>query len=125
MFIYWRPLLAGLVAWAGGTIVLRLAGERVFNDLRWPFVLALLTTSACVFAWVARYMCRRLRLARPEQVPAVVFLVLPTLLLDAVTAAFFGHVFPNIAAGAAGVFGGWMLACCGGALCGVLRDVHV
>jgi hypothetical protein len=124
MFVHWRPFAVGVLAWAGGTIVLRIAGERLLNDLRGPFILALLTTSACIFGWVARYMCRRLTLSRGEQVPAVVSLVLPTLLLDALTAAFFGHVFPNITAGAAGVFGGWMLACCGGALCGVLRDVQ-
>jgi len=43
---------------------------------------------------------------------------LPTLCLDAFSATFFPAVFPNIAPGAAGVFGGWMLACCAGGLIG-------
>jgi hypothetical protein len=47
-------------------------------------------------------------------------LVLPTLLLDTFASAFFPYVYPNLLVAAAGLFGGWMLWCCGGALLGVL-----
>ena len=47
-------------------------------------------------------------------------LALPTLLFDPFSSAFFSAIFPNIAPEMAGVFGGWMLVCCAGALLGVL-----
>jgi hypothetical protein len=46
------------------------------------------------------------------------FVMLPTLLLDPFSSAFFPAVFPNIAPEMAGVFGGWMLCSCAGALLG-------
>ncbi len=48
---------------------------------------------------------------------------LPTLLLDPFSSAFFPAVFPNMAPEVAGVFGGWMLWCCAGALVGVMIPV--
>jgi len=39
--------------------------------------------------------------------------------LDTFSAAFFATVYPNIPPEAAGLFGGWILCCCGGALLGV------
>jgi hypothetical protein len=45
--------------------------------------------------------------------------MLPTLLLDPFSCAFFHTVFPNLDPGAAGAFGGWMLIFCAGAVAGV------
>jgi hypothetical protein len=69
-------------------------------------------------AFLARRMCGRL--PPQEWLAGAVSLVLPTLLLDPFSSAFFPAVFPNIDPSAAGVFGGWMMWCCAGALAGVM-----
>ena len=65
----------------------------------------------------------RTRIARPlgraTASLAVIALLLPTLSLDAFSAAFFPAVFPNLPASGAGVFGGWMLICCAGGFAAV------
>jgi hypothetical protein len=63
-----------------------------------------------------------LRIARREWVEAATILILPTLLLDPLSSAFFATVFPAADPRGGGVFGGWMLACCGGAIVGVWLD---
>jgi hypothetical protein len=40
-------------------------------------------------------------------------------MLDACSALFYPRVFPNLDPASAGAFGGWMLACCAGAILGV------
>jgi hypothetical protein len=69
---------------------------------------------------LARRLCRRFHLPTDAWPGAAISLALPTLLLDPFSSAFFPVVFPNIPASAAGIFGGWMLCCCAGALTGVI-----
>ncbi len=69
-------------------------------------------------AWLARRLCRRFRLQPNEWPAGAISLALPTLVLDPFSSAFFPFVFPNLAPELAGVFGGWMLFCCAGALLG-------
>jgi hypothetical protein len=40
--------------------------------------------------------------------------------LDPFSSVFFPFVFPNMSPAVAGVFGGWMLWCCAGALIGAM-----
>jgi len=40
--------------------------------------------------------------------------------LDALASAFFPMAYPNLSEAAAGIFGGWMLICCGGGLAGLV-----
>jgi hypothetical protein len=61
-------------------------------------------------------------LKREDRIAGAVSIALPTLLLDPFSSAFFPAVFPNMAPEVAGVFGGWMLICCAGALMGALRE---
>jgi hypothetical protein len=63
---------------------------------------------------------RWLDLEKKSRAVAISLLVLPTLILDPFSCAFFSSVFPNIDPAAAGAFGGWMLICCGGAVIGGL-----
>jgi len=70
-------------------------------------------------AWVVRRLCRRFRLPQEQWLAGAVSVALPTLMLDPFSSAFFPVVFPNMASQVAGVFGGWMLWCCAGALLGV------
>lgn len=114
-----RLLLCGLAIWFGATLAFRLAGQRFLHPGNWKDTL---TTFAIVFpliAWIVRRLCRRFGLP-PDQWPAGAFwLLLPTLLLDPFSSAFFPIVFPNMAPEVAGLFGGLMLWCCAGALVGV------
>lgn len=111
-------LLCGLLAWFGGTIALRAGGQYVLPAAGGREILLLFAISGAASAWFARGLCRALKLERDHWSAGAVALVLPTLLLDAFSAAFFPTVFPNIAPSAAGAFGGWMLCCCAGALLG-------
>lgn len=112
-----RPLFFyGLAIWALATIALRLAGQHLLHPDRAFVTILLFAASFPLMAALARNLCRRLP---PEQWPAgAISLALPTLLLDPFSSAFFPIVFPNIAPAMAGVFGGWMLWCCAGALAG-------
>lgn len=113
-----RLFVTGLMIWASATALLRLVGQRLLRPVAWPVTLALFAVSFLLMALLARRLCRRLP---REQWPAgAISLALPTLLLDPLSSAFFPVVFPNIAPQMAGVFGGWMLVCCAGALAGVM-----
>jgi len=114
---YFKSLFfPGLGIWFAATVALRLAGEHVLRPGRGPLIL--FAISFPLMAWLARRLCRRFRLPREQWLRGAVSLALPTLLLDPFSSAFFGVVFPNIAPEMAGVFGGWMLWCCAGAIAG-------
>ena len=108
-----------------GTLALRVAGQRLLRPGDWTGMLILFAVSFPLMAWLVRRLCGRFQ-ARQEQWPAgAVSVLLPTLLLDPFSSAFFPVVFPNMAPEVAGVFGGWMLWCCAGALVGVtIRPVR-
>lgn len=114
-----RLFLYGLAIWLGATIALRMAGQHVLHPDNWKGTLTLFAVSFPLMAWIVRRLCSRSQL-RPEEWPAgAISIALPTLLLDPFSSAFFPAVFPNMAPEVAGVFGGWMLWCCAGALLGV------
>ena len=113
-----RLLLAGLSIWAAATLFLRFQGEHLLSPGGTGRTLILFAVSFPAMAFLARRLCRRL--PPQERLAGAVSLVLATLLLDPFSSAFFPEVFPNIEPSAAGVFGGWMLWCCAGALAGVM-----
>jgi len=108
--MFMRALLTGIVIWLIGTIGIRLGGQWL---LRPRFALALYALSFIAMALVAP------RLLRGDRRSAVTLLMLPTLTLDALACIFFTTLYPNVDPAAAGLFGGWMLICCGGAVAGV------
>ena len=113
-----RLFLYGLGIWVGATIALRIGGQYVLHSGDWKGTLLLFAVSFPLMAWIVRRLCARFQ-PRPEQWPAgAISIALPTLLLDPFSSAFFPMVFPNMAPEVAGVFGGWMLWCCAGALVG-------
>jgi len=61
---------------------------------------------------------RLFRALSVDAIEGVTLLALPTLLFDPFSCLYFAALFPNVAAPAAGIFGGWMLICCGGAVAG-------
>jgi hypothetical protein len=115
-----RLLLAGLGIWAAATIALRAGGQHVLHPGDAGGTIVLFAVSLPVTAWTVRRLCRRFRLPRDQWVAGAVSALLPTLLLDPFSSAFFPAVFPNIVPEAAGLFGGWMLWCCAGGVMGAV-----
>jgi hypothetical protein len=87
---------------------------KAFDD----FFSILFAVSFTLMAWIVRRLCRRFQLPSEQWLLGAVSVTLPTLLLDPFSSASFPIVFPNMAPEVAGVFGGWMLWCCAGALVG-------
>lgn len=118
MLLHRALLLYGLAIWLVATAALRLGGQYVLHPGHFAGTVALFAVSFLLMAWLARRLCRRFQL-QPNDWPAgAISLALPTLVLDPFSSAFFPVVFPNLAPELAGVFGGWMLCCCAGALLG-------
>jgi hypothetical protein len=113
-----RLLVSGLVVWLGASAALRVDGQRLLHPGDTAGTLLLFLVSFPLMAWVARRLCRKL--PSEQWLRGAVSFALPSLLLDPFSSAFFPLVFPNMAPVMAGVFGGWVLWCCAGALVGVM-----
>jgi hypothetical protein len=109
MFV--RAFIIGIVFWLGGTIIIRLAGQHLLRADR-----ALLLY---LFSFILLASITPLLLKGTDRRSAVTLLMLPTLILDALACPYFTTIYPNVDPAAAGLFGGWMLICCGGAVVGV------
>jgi hypothetical protein len=116
---YTRAFSTGLLMWLAGTIGVRIAGQRVLHADHASRTLILYLVSFLLMAWLIPGICRGMGLERESWFKATAALILPTLLLDPFSCVFFAKVFPNVDPAAVGVFGGWMLICCGGAVAGV------
>jgi len=114
-----RLLLYVLGIWIAGTVALRVAGNNFLHPGDGFRIFLLFAISFPLTAWLVRRLCTRFVMRREDWPAGAVSVLLPTLLLDPFSSAFFPVVFPNIAPEAAGLFGGWMLWCCAGALLGV------
>jgi hypothetical protein len=116
---YLRPvLLLGLVLWLVGTIASRLVGNRLLHADQPLETMVLYLFSFVIMGLLVQRIFQRLGLERDSWPTAVTLLMLPTLVLDPFSCGFFRTVFPNVDPAAAGVFGGWMLMFCGGAVAG-------
>lgn len=115
-----RLLFLGWAVWAAGTIVLRAAGHHLFPPSGSAGTVGLYAASLVGSGAFVAVLCRSLSLPADRWPTAAAIVVLPTLLLDAWTSAFFPVVFPNLPAQSAGLFAGWMLSCCAGALAAAL-----
>lgn len=113
-----RLVVYGLIGWIAATMALRAGGQYLLRPGSWTGTLVLFTISFPIMAFLVRRLCSGLHLPQEEWLAAAVTVMLPTFLLDPFSSAFFPVVFPNMAPDVAGVFGGWMLWCCAGALVG-------
>jgi hypothetical protein len=114
-----RFLIIGFALWLLGTVLIRVAPVEQLPAFSSTRILVLYALSfGLMFFLVRQFIARHMSPADARE--ACIALVLPTLLLDPFTAAFFTSLFPNWPAQAAGVFGGWMLFFCAGALLPVL-----
>src|SRR5579863_1070471 len=115
-----RLLFSGLAIWLVGTIALRVMGQRLLHPNHGMGTLVLFAVSFLLMAIVVRRLCSRAGLPPERWLRGAFWVALPTLLLDPFSSAFFPVVFPNMSPEVAGVFGGWMLFCCAGALVGAM-----
>ena len=119
--MWFRTVCLGVLLWMAGTAGIRLAGQGILQPHHTARTVGLYLISFVLMAWLIPRICRRLGV-QPDLWPrAATLLILPTLILDPFSCAFFATLFPNLDPGAAGVFGGWMLICCGGGVAGVWR----
>jgi hypothetical protein len=114
-----RAFLTGFLMWMAGTIGIQLGGRGLLHASRTPQTLILYLASFLLMALLIPRICRGLTIDRDLWFKVTAALILPTLLLDPLSCVFFAATFPNVDPAAAGVFGGWMLICCGGAVAGV------
>ncbi len=114
-----RVLIVGFIIWLAASIVLRCAGQYVLQPANPAGVAILLLTSFPLMALVARRICADAAIQREQWSAAGILLVMPSLVLDTFSTIFFPVVYPNMPGEAAGLFGGWILICCAGALFGV------
>jgi hypothetical protein len=111
--------MIGLAIWLGATVTFRFAGQYLLRPESLLASAALLGASFPLMALVARRICSDAALP-PESWPAAgALMIMPSLVLDTFSSAFFPIVYPNMNPGTAGPFGGWILCCCAGALAGV------
>jgi Kef-type K+ transport system membrane component KefB len=114
-----RALFIGLLLWFVGTIAIRLIGQHALPTHNIARIVILYAVSFVLMVVVVPRICRRLKFDKERWFEAATLLILPTLLLDPFSCVFFPAVFPNLDPAAAGLFGGWMLICCGGGVAGV------
>lgn len=107
-----RVLAIGIAFWIIGTAVTRFTGQHLLLPAR---ALPLYAVSFVAMFLLALRLFRTLRV---DAIEGVTLLALPTLLFDPFSCLFFALLFPNVAPSAAGIFGGWLLICCGGAVAG-------
>jgi hypothetical protein len=117
--MYVRLVRIGFVIWLGATLALRFGGQHLLRPGDWKGTLVLFAVTFPLIGWLVRRLCSKASLRQSEWLTGAVSLLLPTLLLDPFSSAFFPVVFPNMSPQVAGVFAGWMLWCCAGALVGV------
>ncbi|MGD0365495.1 MAG: DUF5367 family protein [Bryobacteraceae bacterium] len=116
-----RTLITGISIWTCGTLGIRLAGHGLLQPGRGAQTVILYLASFVLMAFLVPRICRRLGFEKEQWPRAATLLILPTLVLDPFSCAFFSSMFPNLDPAAAGAFGGWMLICCGGGIAGVWR----
>ena len=119
-----RALLTGTLVWIGGTLGIRFAGQRLLQPGHTARTIGLYLISFLLMALFVPRLCSRIGFDRNLWPKAATLLVLPTLILDPFSCAFFASMFPNLDPAAAGAFGGWMLICCGGGIAGVWRGAR-
>jgi len=101
-----RLAIVGFLIWLAATIGLRLGGQFILPGST-ASTLILFLVSLPLMVLVARAVLAGV----PNKALGAIAFGGPGMLLDAFSTVGFGHVFPNMHAEAASVFGGWLLFC--------------
>jgi hypothetical protein len=111
-----RALVAGVVLWMIGTAMFRFGGHAMIHAPSLQRTIPVYLVYCLVSAIVVNVLLRLLRIPKESWPAATTLIILPTLLLDPFTTAFFSATFPNLPADAAPTFGGLMLINSAGAV---------
>jgi len=114
-----KAVLYGLGMWVAGTLAIRIAGARALPTGAPLRTAALYLGSFALMAWAMPRICQGIGIEPSRWFEATTLAMLPTLLLDAWACLFFTKLYPNLDPAAAGIFGGWMLMFCAGAVAGI------
>lgn len=113
-----RTLVAGLALWVIGTVAFRLGPSGLVPAPSSGRTVPYYVINAILALIVSRLAMHWIGVPRESRAAAVTLFILPTLILDAFSTAFFTTVFPNLSPAAAPTFGGLMLISAGGAVAG-------
>lgn len=99
----------GLGLWGAGTLLLRLAGQHLFDPDSPPRLAVAFALAVPVVIAATYPVFRRRVLPRDRWLAASVAIILANAGLDALAMIFFDEVFPNLEPGALGWVGAWLL----------------
>jgi len=116
--MYGRVLGAGLGLWVVGTLAFRLGGSAIIHPATLARTIPSYIVNATLALVVSRLLFRWIGVPADARPAAITLFILPTLVLDAFSTAFFPAVFPNLPPAAAPTFGGLMLVSAAGAVIG-------
>src|SRR5579862_2537014 len=95
-----RMVRSGFVIWLGATLALRFGGQHLLRPGDWKGTLILFAVTLPLIAWLVRRLCAQAGLPESEWLRGATALLLPTLLLDPFSSAFFpGGVSEYVSAG--------------------------
>lgn len=121
MWIMHRILTLGILVWIAGTALIRLIGQYLLHPGRTAKTVLLYAISLVLMMLLVRGIAQWQQIEHAAWIKVAVWLAFPTLLLDPFSCVFFSLLFPNVDPAASGIFGGWMLiSCCGAVLGGLL-----
>jgi hypothetical protein len=115
-----RIFVLGFLIWVAGTVLIRMIGQDLLHPSRTAQTILLYTISLVLMMLLVRGIAHWQKIEHAAWIKVAVWLALPTLLLDPFSCIFFNLLFPNIDPAASGIFGGWMLINCCGAVLGGL-----
>jgi uncharacterized protein DUF5367 len=116
--MYTRTFVAGLGLWILGTLLFRFAPSGLLHAPSVGRTIPFYIVNALLALVVSRLAMHWIGVPSETRAAAVTLFILPTLVLDAFSTAFFPAVFPNLSSAAAPTFGGLMLISAAGAVVG-------
>ena len=99
----------GFAIWAIATIIFRLFGEVYFIFENSIVMLLIFVVTGISLYLLTTFILNIRKAQSSESLSAVIFLVLPGMLLDSVVVMSFSRFFPNLTEETAAPFAGWLL----------------
>ncbi len=102
-------VLVGFIAWAVATLAFRLIGQHLLNPANEFVILGVFVATVPLMVLLLAVLYAGQGVSGVERRTAAVLVVLPGMLLDVLSLAFFGTMFPNMVSTAAKYFGALLL----------------
>jgi NhaP-type Na+/H+ or K+/H+ antiporter len=103
-FVFWS-----VAVWAVATLILRIWGQMFFIPESNLSMGASFLFSALFLPPLVYVLFRWQKVQHDQRGEALIYLTIPSMLLDVVTTYFFAQLFPNLPTSAACAFGAWLL----------------